>query len=186
MIYRIHEDSENFLHFHLSADEVEDKLGGDSEFYLEREPTRYQPIWKPLEIEFYESGEAAVNQLPDLDVGLGRLFLNQKAYDLLSSFFKDVGEFLPVTFSGQSGFLLNILNIADEERCVDTQLTTRNEWGDLTALSFLEAESTQFNVFRSDVDGFGGVYCNDAFKETIEEAGLTGVLFTNDLTALSP
>ncbi len=186
MIYRIHEDSEHFLHFHISVDEVEDKLGEESDFYLEHEPTRYLPIWKPLEIEFYESGEVAVSELPDLDVGMGRLFINQTAFDALSDSLKDSGEFLPIRFSAQSGVLLNILNIAHEDRCVDAQLTTRNEWGDLQSLAFLEEKVAHFNVFRSDIDGYGGVYCNDTFKKAVEEAGLKGILFTNDLTALSP
>lgn len=181
MIYRIHPNIKEYLHFLISADEIEAKLGEGCRFHLEKKPKSYLETWKPLEVEFFNNYDSQPKPQPDISIWNGRLYLSAKAFDVLAEVLDGCGELLPVVSGGERAYLVNVLNSADDVDAVDSKLTVRNEWNELVSLGFDEDKVSGFPLFRTKQDSYRGVYCSERFKEMIELSGLSGVVFAVDL-----
>ena len=184
MIYKIQPDLLQFKQFTLDADEIEDKLGEDCLIFMDSRPTRYSQDWIPLQVEFFDEypGGDKNKQIPDLFPDLlGKLFLSETAYAALAPILKKMGECLPILHSGKSGYLFNPLKIAEELQAVDSEQVNRDQWGALESIAFDEAKLSTIPVFRLAADDYRGIYCGEAFKQAVENAGLKGVNFTTDL-----
>ena len=184
MIYKIQPDLLQFKQFTLDADEIEDKLGEDCLIFMDSRPTRYSQHWVPLQVEFFDEypGGDKNKQIPDLFPDLlGKLFLSETAYTALAPMLENMGEFLPVSYSGKSGYLFNPLRIAEEQQAVDSAQVSRDQWGALNSIVFDETKLTTIPVFRLEADDYRGIYCGDTFKQAVENTGLKGVNFTTDL-----
>jgi len=181
VIYRIHPNVKEYLHFLVSADEVETKLGSLNRFHLEKKPKSYLANWKPLEVEFFNNYDIKPKLHPDISVWNGRLYLSKKAYDLLADLLGESIEILPVTNGEDEGSIVNVLITAEEVGAVDSRLTVRNEWNELVSLGFDEQKIQKFPLFRTKQDSYRGIYCSERFKDRIESTGLPGVVFSVDL-----
>lgn len=181
MIFRIHPNVKEYFHFLVSADEVESKLGEGCRFHLEKKPKHYNEIWKPLNLDFFNNYDSQPKLEPDISVWNGHLYLSSKAYDALAEKLAGSGEFLPVSSDEGSGYLVNVLNIADDFDAVDDKLTVRNEWNELVSLGFDEEKLEEIPLFRTKQDTYRGIYCSDRIKDAIESAQLSGVIFSPDL-----
>ena len=128
---------------------------------------------------------------------MGRLFLNEEAYDALYELIAQDGEILPVSFEGASadehgmrkdGAIFNPLKIAEDFDALDTKLSMKNEWEDLVSLEFNEKRLNDVGItlFRSSFEGFTGIFCTEAFKSACEAASLKGITFTPDLANIFP
>lgn len=186
MSYVMHPDVKNFLCYVLDSKETRKKLGRDTMFHFDQSPKSYSDIWQPLEITFAKLSGGKKGDMPDLMIRNGRLFLNNKAYDALRELLKSHGEFLTVTYGDESGYLFNILTLADDVDGLDDKLSTKNEFNELQSLAFHEDKVKNLSVFRTAFDDFMGVYCNEATKQAIESAGLNGVTFSPDLGNMFP
>ena len=181
MIYRIHPNVKEYFHFLISADEVEAKLGKGNRFHLEKKPKRYMAGWEPLEFEFFNNYDTKPKGRPDISVWNGRLYVSAKACDLLADVLDESVEVLPVRNGEAQGYLVNLLNTAEDVDAIDPKLTVRNEWNELIALGFNEGKVGKFSLFRTKEDNYRGIYCTEWVKELIESLGLSGVVFSVDL-----
>lgn len=186
MIYVIHPEVKQYLSYVLDSKETRKKLGRDTMFHFDQSPKSYQDIWQPIEISFAKLSGGKKGEMPDVIIRNGRLFLSTKAYECLSGILEAHGEFLPVTFGGEDGYLFNILTLADDIGGLDEKLSTKNEYGELQSLGFHEEKVKDLPVFRTAFDDYMGAYCNEAFKAAIETAELKGVIFSPDLGNIFP
>lgn len=184
MIYSIHPDVEHYLSFAINADEAESALGEETEFHFDERPLSWAAQWQPMELDFYSAIGKKVSELPDISQTNGRLFLSDKAFQALKSVLEPFGEFLPITYQGNQGFLFTIFETADA--ALDKQLCTKNEWGDITWIAFDTEKLSQAPIFRTEYDDYQSVFCQDEFRQVYEEAELTGLIFTEDLSPTPP
>ena len=180
-IHRLHPDWSRFLQFAIDPDDVEAKLGEDCLFHIDRSPRPYAALWRPLRICFGAAPGSKATQRPDLAVTSGRLYLSERASGVLRALVDGCGELLEVADESGSGYLLNILRLAEQVDGVDTRLSRKNAYGDLEHLVFHEDRVAAMPVFRTAFDDYFGIYCGDAFKDAVEQAGLTGLRFGVDL-----
>ncbi len=186
MIYMIHPNVRHYLSYVLDSKETRKKLGRDSMFHFDPSPKSYADHWQPIEISFAKLSGGKKGEVPDLMVRNGRLFLNEKAYEALRDVLASDGEFLPVSFNDQTGYLFNILSIADEVNGLDQVISTKDEFDELQSLAFHEDKVNGFTVFRTAFDNYMDVYCCEAFKDAVERADLKGLLFSTDLGNVFP
>jgi len=186
-IYRIHPDRMRYQLMTISSAEVIKKLGQAHPFHIDPTPKAYASVWQSLEVAFYDSTSGKHDTaLPDITVDQGRLFLNEKAYEAVSQLIAQDGEILPVTFGWKDGAIFNPLKTADAFDALDTKLSTKNDWGDLQSLAFIEERIIGMNIFRCEFEGYNGVFCGAAFKNAVETAGLKGISFSPDLANIFP
>lgn len=179
-IYRIiHEES--YLTFEIPTGEVLKKLGREYPFHIKRFPVPYSAIWKPLSIRF-KATDSGVETIPDIAARNGRLFFNEKAYNTLSGLLAQAGEFLPVNFDESHGYLFNPLRTAEEVDGVDRRLTAYDANQNLVNIAFDESKVGGFPIFRTELDTFQGIFCNEAFAEAYRESELTGIFLHSDLS----
>ena len=186
MIYVVHPDVKGYFSYVLDSKETRKKLGRDTMFHFDQSPKRYADNWQAIEITFAKLSGGKKGEMPDLMIRNGRLFLNEKAYGVLLEVLEEDGEFLPVTFGDRSGYLFNILSVAEDVDGLDQKLSTKDEFGDLQSLVFHEDKVEGFKLFRSRFDDYMGVYCGEAFKSAVEQSGLNGLIFSVDLGSIFP
>ena len=108
------------------------------------------------------------------------MFFSQRAYKALHSIVDPCGEFLPITYNQESGYLFNTLTLSDS--ALDMSLCQKNEWGEITWIAFDEDKLQGHPLFRTEYDNYMSVFCNEAFKQACEEAKLEGLIFSQDLS----
>lgn len=182
MIYRIHHD-DNFLAFEIPTREVLNRLGREYPFHINRAPIAYAPVWQePFEILFCPPEEKTQDIVPDMSEVDGKLFLSERAFDILKDILNDNGEFLPITHKGGKGYIFNILTIAEDQRGLDEKLTAYDVNGNLENFGFVQNIMGQIPMFRTELDGYQGIFCNEAVRELIENNRLTGIFCHDDLS----
>ncbi|WP_281649136.1 hypothetical protein [Parendozoicomonas sp. Alg238-R29] len=189
MIYKIQPVPKEYQLFILEADDVEDILGEDCLIYMDSRPTRYLSEWSPIPVHFYDEYQGGLpkKSIPDIISNqLGKLFLNQKAYEVLHPLFKEYGEFLPVTFEDQPAYIFNPLVIAEDLDALDQENTTFDEWDGLKAPAFNKSRLQDIPILRTKIDSYRGIYCSQNVKEVITSHGLLGLSFTEDLSDVPP
>lgn len=125
--------------------------------------------------------------IPDLCVLSGRLYLNEKAYEVLHDLIQTDGEFLDlIDDRGQPGYLFNPLRVAEDVDGLDVNLSKKDQWGQVVSLAFHEDKVKDWNVFRTEFNTYMQIYCQEQVKDAIETAGLTGLYITNDLANIFP
>lgn len=178
MIYSMHPDINNYLCFNISGDAARKALGDDTVFHFDESPIRYSDNWSPMELEFYNASGSKDLPIPDICQHHGRLWLSEKAYAALNSHISADGEFLPVFEKNQSGYLFNTLSL--EDHALDNKLCQKNQWGEITWLAFDEAK-VRSALFRTEYDDYMGTFCTDKLLLAYREAGLTGLIFSENL-----
>mgnify|MGYP003683164091 CR=1 FL=1 len=181
-IYRIHHD-ENYLMHVIPPVESMDKLGAEhGTFAFNAEPKKYAEVWQPLHIEFAACTGKKTKAIPDVSENFGRLFLSQKAYSVLKELLASSGEFLPVTYgeAGQ-GHIFNPLLTAEQLSAIDDKLTTHDQYGNLESFGFVEKKLKDTAIFKTQLDTFKGIFCNEEIKQACEAENLTGISFHPDV-----
>lgn len=183
MIYRIH-SNEAYLMHSVPPVEAMAKLGEQhGTFAFNAEPKPYLQVWKTLHIEFRPCTGSRAKLIPDISENFGRLFLSQKAYTTLKNLLEQCGEFLPVTYSiGERGYIFNPLLTAEQLDAVDEKHITHDQYGNLENFCFIEAKLVDTAVFKTQLDTYKGIFCNEQIKQACEENGLTGIYFNQDIS----
>lgn len=181
MLYSIYADTKSYLYIGYDGNQMNDLLGDEYRFDIDRTVKPYSQVWKmPITVNFGNEGMKGT-LMPDISADQGRLFLSQKAYDVLHDLLKNDGEFLPVEYENGKGFMFNPLSLAESVDGLDKKLSVKNEWGDVENVAFDEDKVQGFNIFKTDFDTYYSVYCQERVKDAVEQAGLKGVIFTPDL-----
>ncbi|WP_444997762.1 hypothetical protein [Aliikangiella sp. IMCC44359] len=190
MIYKLISDGDEFLDFKFDHEQIKqllEKSGScsrESRISVNNSPRRFGDVYsEPLNFEFIPMFKKQKEKpIPDLSVRDGRLFLSQESYRVLYSLIKNDGELLPVKYQKGDGYFFTPLSVAS----VDPQVTKKNEWGDIVSLGFEENSVKNYAVFRTEYDGFTGLYCQENIKQAIEDNNLTGLYITTDLANIFP
>jgi hypothetical protein len=183
-LYSIYSDTKQYRNLGFDRNQSRDIFGEDikDQFDVNFEAKPYAKLWKSMDVNFVDDGSGLSGSLiPDISEHNGRLFLSQKSYDTLKDLLTQDGEFLPVLYEHGAAFLFNPLSLAESVNGLDTNLSIRNEWGDIENMAFHEERVKDFVIFRSKFDNYRSAFCNDILKDAITSAGLKGVFFTPDL-----
>ena len=91
-------------------------------------------------------------------------------------------------FHGQmfDNYTNQFLKRAEDNEGLNTKLSFNNDWGDLESLAFHEDKVKELVVFRSEFDGYMGLFCQESFKLKVEALGLQGIIFSEDLGNIFP
>ncbi len=180
MIYRILHDESYLMHV-IPPVESMTKLGEEhGTFAFNAEPKSYRDVWKPLEIEFRPCEGSKATEVPDVSENFGRLFLSERAFEVLGELLGQCGECLPVTFGGRKGYIFNPTLTAEQAGAVDNQLLSYDEHGNLSHFGFKEPNLLGVHVFKTELDLYKGVFCLESIKAAFTDANLTGIVFSED------
>jgi len=186
MIYVIHPDYQHYKSFVFDSKLVRKALGSETQFHFSRLPITYREGWKSFDISFENLGRSKKIVMPDIMIRNGRLFFSANAHDVLAPAIDEYGEFLPITYNGTSGFLFNVLSVADDVDAVDQKLSTKNEFGEVQSLYFDETRLKNRSLFKTAFDNYLGIYCDGNLKKIIEDNQLKGIIFSNDIGNIFP
>ncbi len=191
-LYRIYGDDAHYLNFVVDGVDVIKKLGGrDYPFHIDRTPKPYAAVWKAPVIVDFHYGKAVKSKvlpdvaekvLPDIAENGGRLYFNEHAYQLLHSLIDECGEFLPVYHDDGSGYVFNPLKSAEDVSGIDSERTLFDTHGNLAHFSFHDDKVKPFPIFRTALDTYLGIFCQEEFKSAVERNDLKGISFGSDLS----
>lgn len=137
--------------------------------------------WKAPEGVFYASDNCKATTLPDITMwGPGYLILNARAHEYFSDVLEKSGEFLPVSISGDSYYMLNTLYLLPDEAMDKSEAVEAIELGvhiGTTNVKMDESKIQNALVFKSDFDKKVGLYCADNFREACLNISLYGLTF---------
>lgn len=175
MIYRIHPVISEFFIACFDGDKARAALGEDTDFYMDERPIPYAVDWQVMEVDFQDAYGAGEKLYPDISANVGKLFLSERAYATFKDLLAGLGEFLPVRYADQKGYVFNCLKTVSAvgELSVHDPLNER-----FSAVFDNSADGVV--LFKSDVD-FDGHFCSEVFRKVVLENGLTGVCFSEDL-----
>lgn len=176
MIYRIHPNIKDYLMLHLDGDKTREALGDDTDFHIDERPISYLKSWKKSEVDFVDSFGGRPKMMPDISMNIGKLFLSEKAYKVLYTIISACGEFLPISYNDNNGYIFNCLKSVEN----DNKLSTHNPLNDMFSIVFNEDDICDTEIFRSKIDT-SGYFCSDNFKQLVEKNQLTGISFSVDL-----
>lgn len=180
MIYRIHPSTDKFLCLHIDGKEARKVLGENTDFNIDPSPISYRDQWKTMVIEFYDDDSGA-EAVPDISMRVGKLFLSNKAYEVLKNLFDSYGEFLPVIYDGGSGYIFNCLELAEQHKAVNNQLSMHDPLNDKFSIVFDENKLSGIDVFRCEID-LDAFFVSEKIKKIIEDEQLAGITFTADIS----
>jgi len=169
------------------ADHVRTLVGEhniDHRIDINSSPIAHSGVFKePVRVSFDNTHPDCKDRVRgDITVQEGRLYLNQKAYRILSSVVEKDGDFIEVIDeANEIGYVYTPLRVAEDIDAVNTSLTKIDEWGDPEHLAFHEEKVKNWAIFRCELDSYMSVQCNEAVKIAIEKAELCGIFFTPDI-----
>ncbi len=186
-IYRIHPDRLNYQMLTISTKEVVKQLGEENLYHIDPTVKPYSPVWKPLDVEFYNSVQQNKTMtLPDITVNNHKMFLNQKAFNILHDILKQHGEFLPVTFNKDKVYLFNAFSLAEDVDAIDRKLSLKNEYDELISLGFHQDKLDKTTIFRTAFDNFMSFFCLESFVQLVTQSGLKGICFSENISNMFP
>lgn len=149
-------------------------LGG---FNFVLDGTTRQGIWETFQASF--SGNTS--NIPDFCEWQRNICFSQNAYNQLHLELEKYGEFLPVFVNGDNWFIFNIFHSIKADPSTSSKKS-------IAGVPSTYVERIGFSpkaddiIFKSDYDGFMGIYCQDDFIHLIGD--LTGLEFNTDLRAI--
>ncbi len=180
MIYRIHPSTDKFLCLHIDGKEARKVLGENTDFNIDPSPISYRDQWKTMIVEFYDD-DSGTEVVPDISMRVGKLFLSNRAYEVLKNLFDLYGEFLSVIYDGGSGYIFNCLELAEQHKAVNNQLSMHDPLSDKFSIVFDENKLSGIDVFRCEID-LDAFFISEKIKKIIEAEQLTGITFTTDVS----
>lgn len=140
--------------------------------------------WQTPDASFIEIDDAPEGNAPDICLWTGgagsSLVLSPKANRLLVDTLRPYGEFLPVNVENERYYIFNCFELGQvEENKVEYEVIDGEAFG-LKSIEFKTSESDKV-VLKSTVDNCNTLYCNEKFKNAVQEFCLTGVVFDKNL-----
>jgi len=182
--YSIYADSESYRTIAFDRNKMFEEYGSlRNHFNLNYEARPFaNKIKMPFNISLNgEQSDFSGHKIPDISEHYGRLFLTEKAYEVVKDIIKNDGEFLPVICDGVKAYIFNTLSLAESVGGLDTELSSKDEMGNRTNIAFHANNVKEFSIFKTEFDHFISAYCQQSLKEAIESAELKGVFFTANL-----
>lgn len=175
MLYRILASHREFLMMSFSNKYMLESLKTGKAIANDPSPVRYSNGWIAPSVAFVDGLPEYKNEkaMADILYDMGHLFLTSQAADVLKVFLND-GELLPVYYGSEKGYFFNPLKILE----ANDVLSLRDQYGDVTSLVFDE----EAPLFKTEYDGYNGLFCNQEFKDTVEKSGFRGAVFSVNLS----
>ncbi len=194
MLYTLLLDTKRYLEPLIDGEQVHRILGETTRENVKYRidfrttPVSYKGVFnEPLNVSFPRALEDQKDCLiPEIAASMGRLFLNPEAYEVLKPLIENDGEFLPVIYEQGDGFIFVPLRVADDVGGLDTNLSTKDEWGQVNNLAFHEDRVKDWSVFRTKFNSYHTLQCQQSVKDAIERAGLRGLYITPNLGNIFP
>jgi len=194
MLYTVLSDSHHYLGAVIDSNYVASIVGGlrgsriDDRIDVNHQPRTWIGVFPdPIPVTFAAFKDDDKNKIiPDIAEFQGRLLLNEKAYQGLKQIIENDGEFISATVDGVNAYLFTPLRKAEDVEGLDKSLSKKNEWEDVEHLAFVEDLVRDFNLFRSEYTACMRLYCQESFKDAVQNAKLTGLYFSPDLANIFP
>lgn len=139
-------------------------------------------VWTTMQASFEPiEGVTIGSAIPDLTVWVpGTLVLSDHAAEAMLGI-ADTGELLPVDTSLGRYWILNCMRelVADGKR--SAHLTESGQVLDVESLHFNEEDAERAELFKSPFDGYRNLFCSARWKDSVSNAGLVGIDFSNNL-----
>ena len=181
--YRIQPEQDKYMRFELDNYDFLDKLGEIFELSDFGKPMQQQ--WQPVKGKFYPKA-GGITAAPDISTWqTDLLVLNQKAYDCLKKTLQPFGELLPVEVESDTCYLFNVLTRLEDD-VIDTE-SSEYEYYEEEAVGFRVLNFNEKNIPEDKLlfcvrnDFAYNIYCDDRFKNLIDEKGLCGLYFNTTL-----
>ena len=163
---KLHIDTERFYTLSIDLDEYLDHfdpvIGERRALHVAIHDLPLSAHWTPISLVVKEYEGCA---LPDISSWhAGNLVLNQKAVEALRPHLDACGEILPLKSDLGDYYFFNCLKSVPADQ--------------------LEGAG-DFAIVKSSPTAGLDLLCSDAFKASVENAGLTGIYFTSDITAFN-
>lgn len=137
--------------------------------------------WPTPETHFIPVVDSANTDIPDISQWLyASLVLSPRAYAVLYEHLHTYGEFLPINVGEERFYIFNGLTFAEEDEAQCLSERQGDETLGLKKLVF-KAQAEELLVFKSALENAATLYCNERFRQTVEEHQLTGVVFGSQL-----
>lgn len=177
MIYRILANPRKYLMLSFGSDYMLKSVLAGKSISNDPSPVAYSEDWEPTEVKFVDGYPENKEEKKQCDIlyDMGHLFLSDKAAEILKPYLTD-GELLAVTYADNNGYIFNPLKLIG----ANAKLSTVDKNGDIASLVFDEEAA----IFKTEYDGYHGVFCNEEFKGAVESAGLAGAYFEVDLSSI--
>lgn len=92
------------------------------------------------------------------------------------------GECLPVQYKEGVGYVFNPLKTAEEVEGINDALVSFDAHQNLESFGFHPEKVAHLPVFRTKLDTYLGIFCNELFKNAVESSRLKGLSFGEDLS----
>ena len=182
-LFRIYSDDRRYLNFVIPMAEVINKLGEEHPIHLQRSPKSYQAMWDDtFKLDFYYGKYNKGKVMPDLAENYGRMYFSETAYQHLHLLVESCGEFLPVQHQHGKGYIFNPLKTAEDVDGINQRLVTYDPYDNLESFGFHEDKLKDFVLFRTKLDTYLGIFCQEAFKNAVQANKLTGIKFGPDVS----
>lgn len=163
---KLHFDAERFLTLSIDVEEYLDHfdpiIGELKAFHVAIHDLPLSAHWTPISLVVKQYEGSA---MPDISSWYaGNLVLNQKAVDALRLYLAACGELLPLKSDLGEYYFFNCLKSVPAGQLEGT---------------------IDFAIFKSSPTVGLDLLCSDAFQAAVENAGLTGIYFTSDITAFN-
>lgn len=182
-LYSLYADIDRYAVIRFDRDELRTAFGANPKNHIDTgfKSVPFKSQWKPVHVSFENADGLTGNVVPDISEFKAKLFLSRAAYEVLHKMLEAHGEFLEVSCSGDAAFIFNPLRTAEEFDAVNDALCVRNEWGDIVSMAFDESKLAEIPIFKSKVNNYQSINCNDLLKIAVEKNSLKGIYFTEDL-----
>ena len=170
------------MRFELDNFDFLNKLGDKFELSDLGQPIQH--AWVPIKGKFFP--KVAARTLPDITTcEADMLLLNPKAYDCLNETLSSYGELLPVEIGDDTYYLFNLLTRL-EDSVIDTENSEYEYFEEepvgFRVLNFNENNVPQDKILFGVEGGLAyNLYCDDRFKNILEENDLNGLFFNTTL-----
>lgn len=169
---------------YLSVDDIEQTLG---DYFLLDRPL-WADFWKPIRVEFVDDSDGRnIVTPPDITVWAtsNNLICNEKAYSTLKGELSSYGEWLPLTCENIEYWLLHttkktgidLIDTKESQRTID--VTGYTEAQKITLKPRADKNAL---IFQTEYTNYQNVFCSGAFKSIVEDAGLNGLRFSEDMS----
>lgn len=186
MTYKILPDNERYCAFTLSMKTVLLALGNEippnrlMHFYkhnlsLKKTWTAMSASFEP--IDGVTTGEA----VPDVTVWVpGTMVLSDKALNALPEV-AGYGELLPVETPAGRYWILNCQKEITADEQYSRHTVESGQVLDVESLQFKDEEAAEAGLFKSSFDGFRSLFCSEKVRNSILDAKLAGLMFSQNL-----
>lgn len=107
--------------------------------------------------------------------------LSIKAYEILRELITEFGELLPVTCDEGTFYIFNYRTLVDADPMQSEHLIESGNVIGVKRLGFDAKDVSNAVIFKTPFNNFTDLFCSNAFKQSVEAHGLTGVKFSESL-----